>query len=163
MQEIVKSFELGQYVGFKVEAEEETQFINELINRIIDSSDLQFYEDVLDQEAERVERELRSGLSQNMKSVGASCYVNGIEESGLREHCRGMLVRTAAENLVIQGIAKAEGIEVSDKDLAAYKSTYREQYARTLLSDPDSTDDELRQAILVKKVLRFLMQNNMRG
>ena len=48
MQEIVKSFELGQYVGFKVEAEEETQFINELINRIIDSSDLQFYEDVLD-------------------------------------------------------------------------------------------------------------------
>ena len=79
MQEIVKSFELGQYVGFKVEAEEETQFINELINRIIDSSDLQFYEDVLDQEAERVERELRSGLSQNMKSVGAYCYVNGIE------------------------------------------------------------------------------------
>ena len=52
---------------------------------------------------------------------------------------------------------------MSDKDLAAYKSTYREQYARTLLSDPDSTDDELRQAILVKKVLRFLMQNNMRG
>lgn len=163
MREIVKSFELGQYVGFKVEAPSETEFFNELINRIIEAADIEFCEDVLDQEAERVERELRSGLSKNMKSVGAYCYVNGIEESQLRQHCRDMLKRTAAENLAISTIAANEGLEVTDKDLSAYKTAYREQYARALLSEPESTDEELSQAILVKKVLRFLMKNNMQG
>ena len=68
--------------------------------------------------------------------------------------------RTAAENLVIEAIADAEHIRVTEKDLADYKRTYREQYARMLLDDPKTNDEELKLAIMTKKVLSFLMENN---
>ena len=97
---------------------------------------------------------------ENKKSVGAFCYVNGITEDQLFDYCKANLVRTALENATILSIAEIEGIKVTDKDLAAYKRNYREQYARVLLTEPDFGEEELVEAICARKVLNFLKDNN---
>ena len=160
MRDIVEFFELGPYVGLAVQATSETDFLNQLVNKVIDGSVFEFSEDALAQELPRVERDLRTGLEAGNKPIGAFCYINGITEDQLPEFLRDMMERTAAENLVIEAIADAEHIRVSEKDLADYKRTYREQYARMLLDDPKANDDELKLAIMTKKVLSFLMENN---
>lgn len=160
MRDIVEFFELGPYVGLAVQATSETDFLNQLVNKVIDGSVFEFSEEALAQELPRVERDLRTGLEAGNKPIGAFCYINGITEDQLPEFLRDMMERTAAENLVIEAIADAEHIRVSEKDLADYKRTYREQYARMLLDDPKANDDELKLAIMTKKVLSFLMENN---
>lgn len=160
MRDIVEYFELGPYVGLAVQATSETDFINQLVNTVIEGSTFEFSEEALAQEVPRVERDLRAGLKAGNKPIGAFCYMNGITEEQLPEFLRETMKRTAAENLVIEAIAYTEGIHVSDRDLADYKRTYREQYARMLLDDPTTNDEELKLAIMTKKVLSFLMENN---
>ena len=160
MKDIVEYFELGPYVGLAVQATSETDYINQLVNTVIDGSIFEFSDDALAEELPRVERDLREGLKAGNKPIGAFCYINGITEDQLPEFLRNAMERTAAENLVIEAIADAERIYVTEKDLADYKRTYREQYARMLLDDPQTNDDELKLAIMTKKVLSFLMENN---
>lgn len=160
MREIVEYFELGPYVGLAVQATSETDYINQLVNTAIDGSVFEFSEDALAEELPRVERDLRAGLKAADKPIGAFCHINGITEDQLSAFLLDMMKRTAAENLVIEAIADAEHIRVTEKDLADYKRTYRVQYARMLLDDPKTSDEELKLAIMTKKVLSFLMENN---
>ncbi len=117
-------------------------------------------EEALEEEAARAEKQLRERLVENRKSVGAFCYVNGITEDQLFAYCKANLVRTALENATILSIAEIEGIKVTEKDLAAYKQNYREQYARVLLTEPDFGEEELVEEICARKVLNFLKDNN---
>ena len=160
MRDIIEYFELGPYVGLAVQATSETDYINQLVNTVIDGSVFEFSQDALAEELPRVERDLRAGLKAADKPIGAFCHINGITEDQLPEFLLDMMKRTAAENLVIEAIADAERIRVTDKDLADYKRTYRVQYARMLLDDPKTSDEELKLAIMTKKVLSFLMENN---
>lgn len=161
MDEILKSFGLGPYTGLVVEAADDTSdFLNQVINRVIDSSEIVVNQAAVEHEAPRVEAELRKGLEEGKVSVGAFCYVNGITEDKLPEYCKANLVRTAAENRVIEEIASAEGIEVTPEDISAYMREYRTQYAKVLLDDPEFGENELRDAIRVRKVLGFLKDNN---
>lgn len=155
------NFSLGSYVGQVVETDgHETEFLNELLNRIIDDATYELDESALEEEAVRAEGDLRAGLKEGRTSVGAFCYVSGIEESEMLDFCRANLVRTALENATIHAIADSEGITVSSKDVEAYKRDYRDQYVSALLAEPDFGDSELEEAILVRKVLGFLKSNN---
>lgn len=161
MKQIMSNFVPGPHVGLFVEVEgDESVFLNEIINTIIDSSTYDIDEEALEEEAARAEKQLRERLVENRKSVGAFCYVNGITEDQLFAYCKANLVRTALENATILSIAEIEGIKVTEKDLAAYKQNYREQYARVLLTEPDFGEEELVEAICARKVLNFLKDNN---
>lgn len=161
MKQILTDFSLGSYVGLVVEANgDETAYLNELINIIIDNVTYRLDETALEEEAARAEQDLREGLKRGKKPIGAFCYVNGITEEELPDYCKANLVRTALENLTIESIAEIEGIEVTPTDIETYKQEYRDQYVRTLLAEPDFGDKELAEAILVKRVLHFLKDNN---
>lgn len=161
MKQIMSNFVPGPHVGLIVEVDgDESAFLNEIINTIIDNSTYDIDEEALEEEATRAEAELREALVADKKSVGAFCYVSGITEDQLHEFCRANLIRTALENETILSIAKIEGIKVTDNDVATYKANYREQYARVLLNEPDFGDDELVEAIIARKVLNFLKDNN---
>ena len=161
MKQIMSNFVPGPHVGLFVEVEgDESVFLNEIINTIIDSSTYDIDEEALEEEAARAEKQLRERLEENKKSVGAFCYVNGITEDQFFDYCKANLVRTALENATILSIAEIEGIKVTEKDLAAYKQNYREQYARVLLTEPDFGEEELVEAICARKVLNFLKDNN---
>lgn len=162
MKQVMTSYVLGPHVGLIIEADgDETMFLNELINVVIDESTYEIDEDALEEEATRVEDELRRGLGAEKKSIGAFCYVNGIAEDELHEYCKANLVRTALENQAVDAIAYAEGITIGPQDVLAYKREYRDQYARTLLDEPDFSEDDLIAAIRARKVLNFLKENNM--
>lgn len=161
MKQILIDFAPSPYVGLIIETDgDETEFLNALINAIIDESTYSIDEEALEEEAVRAEGQLRDKLKEDGKSIGAFCYISGITEDQLHEFCKANLVRTAVENAAILSIADAEGIRVTDDDLASYKRSYRDQYARVLLTEPDLGDDELREAILTRKVLNFLKNNN---
>lgn len=160
MREILKSYELGPYKGLIVEAENETAFVNELMNKVIDASTFDFDDKAIEQELPRIESDLRTNLEADNKPFAAFCYVEGIEEDEFPDFCRREFMRSTAENTVIQGIADAEGLQVTDADISDYKTEYREQYAKTLLDDPDLDDKDLVLAIMTKKVLGFLMRSN---
>lgn len=161
MKEIMTNFVPGPHVGRIIEVDgDETDFLNALINTIIEESTYDIDEEALEEEGARAEKELREKLVENKKSVGSFCYVSGITEDQLFEFCKANLVRTAVENATIFSIAEAEDIQVTDEDVAAYKREYRDQYARALLNEPDFGDEELVEAIYARKVLGFLKNNN---
>ncbi len=160
MKDVLTSFTPGAHVGLIVEAPDESAFLNEIINIAIEGSDYLIDEEVVELEGKRAERDLREGLKVGMKSVGAFCYINDITEDQLEDFCKANLIRTALENALIYSIAEIESISVSDNDIATYKKEYRDQYVRTLLNEPDFGEDQLKEALLARKVLNFLNDNN---
>ena len=63
MKQILTDFSLGSYVGLVVEADgDETAYLNELINTVIDNVTYRLDENALEEEAARAERDLREGL-----------------------------------------------------------------------------------------------------
>ena len=158
--DFLQKAELGSYVGLTVEADSETAFIDELINMIIDSTTFTFDDELIESELPRIETDLRASLTENKKPVGAYCYVMGIKEEDFTDHVRDLITRTAAENGIIEAIAKSESIVVADSDIKEYMAYYRRQYADALMGDATLSDENLAEAIKTKKVLKFLRENN---
>ncbi len=156
----LRSFDLGSYVGLVATGGNETDFLNEIINVIIEDSTFVFDDDWINQEIPRIEADLRKALEADKKPVTAFCYLQRIQESELGDYCRNLFMRTTAENMVITAVAEAEHIKVTKEDIATYMKNYRLQYANLLMSEPEVTEDDLHNAIKTKKVLRFLLENN---
>lgn len=160
MEDVLKSFTLGAYRDLQIEAEDETAYINGLVNAVVDNSVYEFDEEAVDREAERIATDLEKGLEEAKKPVKAFCYLNQIPEGGLVAYCRGEFVRGIKEDSVINGIAAAEGIEVEAYDLALCRQNYAEEYSRALLDGMGPDEMIAKKALLAKKVLHFLMEAN---
>lgn len=160
MQNVLIDFELGSYKNLVIEASDETGYINGLVDAVIANSRYVFDDEAVDCESVRIAADLKQGLEEAGKPLGAFCYLNGIEEGELTQYCKSELKRGQVEDAVIRGIAANERIEVEAVDLALCRQNYAEEYSRALLDGMGPDEDLAKKAMLAKKVLQYLMSVN---
>lgn len=156
----LKNFTLGTYEGLVVEAENETDYLNGLLNEVIANSVFEFDQDAVSCESQRMASDLEIALKEAKKPVAAFMYLNGIPEGGLVDYCAKEHMRGCMEDAVLGAIAEKEGICVDEADLAAYRRKYLEEYSKALFDGMGPDEEPLKKAILAKKTLMALGRKN---
>jgi trigger factor len=121
----------------------------ETINAMAEASEVDVPDSMVEKEIEDELTQLRSRIAQQGVSIDDYLEVNGQTMSELRDEIRPNAQRRLRNSLVLQEIAKAEGLEVTDEDIAAeisrlsagaenperLESLYQSDYFRGLLEN----------------------------
>ena len=151
-----------------LEAEEkrvETAYRNAIVAKAVDNASVEIPEVMINSQVDFMIRELERNLSyQGLDLEQYYMYTNSSEQD-MRERYRPQATETIKTDLVIEAIAKAEGISVSDEELDQEIAKLAEKYAQAADSLKQSLvqRNELeifRSNLVSEKTVRFLVENN---
>ncbi|MDI6812834.1 MAG: trigger factor [Desulfitobacteriaceae bacterium] len=151
-----------------LEAEEkrvETAYRNAVVAQAVDNASVEIPEVMFHSQIDFMMRQFEEGLSyQGLNSEQYYRYTNSNEQD-MRERYRSQAAETIKTELVIEAIAKAEGISVSDEELDREIVKLAEKYNQTATSLRDSLlqRDEMkffRSNLVTEKTVEFLVVNN---
>ncbi len=151
-----------------LEAEEkrvETAYRNAVVAQAVDNASVEIPEVMFHSQIDFMMRQFEEGLSyQGLNSEQYYRYTNSNEQD-MRERYRSQAAETIKTELVIEAIAKAEGISVSDEELDQEIVKLAEKYNQTATSLRDSLlqRDEMkffRSNLVTEKTVEFLVVNN---
>jgi len=150
---------VGTYKGLSVEAKDISSFINNLINQVISDSSYSLSEEEIAENASRIEQDLRIKLKTDNKPPAAFCYLYGITEDELYDYCAIEYVRGRVEDSILLTIARQEGIIATETDITLEKAL-RKVSETTIPFDDELDEESIYKAVLTKKILQFLMEEN---
>jgi len=96
-----------------------TEVFNEIVEGIVETSELQVPDTMIESELDDQINQLRSRLAQQGLDFEVYLASNGQTESELREELREDAGERVRNTLVMQEVAKAEGLEVTEEDFDA--------------------------------------------
>lgn len=148
--------ELREKIRSELVEETEQQAMKEVRRNIIEQLLRKYSFDV----PERMVENSLSGLIERMKRVSPG----EVDEELIRERARGEAIRQIRSRLILDAIAEAENIQVSDKDveekiaeIAQSKKTDPVKLKESIASE-DRLED-LREELLRERTLEFLVRN----
>lgn len=137
--------------------------IREIVKKVVDGSSMEVAELMIDAQA----RQSADDFAMRMQSQGISMdqYLNlvGQTREKFMEDIRPHALETIKERLVLEAIAKAENIEVTEEDVEAEIQKMADMYkmdlekAKELLSDKEK--ESLKEDLAVSKAADFIYEN----
>ncbi len=126
-----------------------TEVFNEIIEEIVKTSEVQVPETMISTELDDQIAQLRTRLAQQGLEFGEYLASNDQTEAGLREELSEAAENRVRNTLVLQEVAKAEGLEVTEEDVDAeieklvgdrpnpeqLRTLYRSDYFRGMLEN----------------------------
>lgn len=127
--------ELREDIKQKMIAAKENSLSNEhkaeVMKKIVDNASVEIPEGMIESRIEAMIADLRKNLSYQGINLEQYCaYINSNEEQ-LKENYRAQAVETIKTELVIEAIAKKEGISASEEDIEKEIEKLAERYGRT--------------------------------
>jgi len=148
----------------EIERTNERNFIEELIKTVVENAQVEIPPVMVDQEAEVIEEEFRNRLQHQGFSWEQYKAVAGVAEEKIKEQFMQDAKRRVRTHLILEAVAKAEGIAVGEAELDAEI----EQIAAMTKQDPqhlkayllaEGTIVNLKKEIMRKKAIEFLTEN----
>lgn len=137
--------------------------IREIVKKVVDGSSMEVAELMIDAQA----RQSADDFAMRMQSQGISMdqYLNlvGQTREKFMEDIRPHALETIKERLVLEAIAKAENIEVTEEDVEAEIQKMADMYkmdlekAKELLSDKEK--ESIKEDLAVSKAADFIYEN----
>src|SRR5690606_23810834 len=129
--------------------EARTEVFNEIIEKFVEVSEVQVPDTLIESELDDQVTQLRTRLAQQGIDFGEYLESNGQTEAELRDDMREAAEQRVRNTLVLQEVAKAEGLEVTEEDIEAeieklvvgrpnpeqLRSLYRSEYFRGMLEN----------------------------
>ncbi len=143
----------------------ETAYRNAVVAQAVDNASVEIPEVMFHSQIDFMMRQFEEGLSyQGLNSEQYYRYTNSNEQD-MRERYRAQAAETIKTELVIEAIAKAEGISVSDEELDQEIVKLAEKYNQTATSLRDSLLQRnemkfFRSNLVTEKTVEFLVVNN---
>ncbi|WP_206811020.1 trigger factor [Paradesulfitobacterium ferrireducens] len=151
-----------------IETEEkrvENAFRNAVIAKAVDNASVEIPEVMIDKRVDAMVHDLEHNLSyQGLNLEQYFAYTNS-NETDMRERFRPQAAESVKTELVLEGIAKAEGIQVSEDELNEELKKLGELYKQ----DPEALKQSLiargeleyyKQSLVNDKTVKFLVENN---
>ena len=110
------------------EEREASRVEQELLTQLIDSSELQLDEEILQNLQKEYESEFEDRLAEQSLTMEEFLSRTGKTRSDVEDNCREEAVRTLSETMVLNAVAEAEGLSVSKKELKASLREMAEEY-----------------------------------
>lgn len=136
---------------------------DEAIQKIIDSSEMEIPEAMIDMQAQGMVDEFAQRISMQGMAFEQYLQFSGMTVDKLKEQVRPEALQRIQSSLVLEQIAKEENIEVSDEDVDAEIARMAESYgmkAEDLKNYMgDSEKETMKRDIAVKKAVELVMAN----
>ena len=132
------------------ERENEENFTNELLTKIIENAEVEIPDAMIDSETDQMVNEFKQRLSAQGFTLEQFAAVTGQDEEIIRGEMRKDAEKKVNVRLVLEAIAEAEDLTVSDEDIDAELQGIADQYGMPLeqvkqLISNDAVSYDLRQ------------------
>ena len=132
------------------ERENEENFTNELLTKIVENAEVEIPDAMIDSETDQMVNEFKQRLSAQGYTLEQFAAVTGQDEEIIRGEMRKDAEKKVNVRLVLEAIAEAEDLTVSDEDIDAELQGIADQYGMPLeqvkqLISNDAVSYDLRQ------------------
>ena len=132
------------------ERENEENFTNELLTKIVENAEVEIPDAMIDSETDQMVNEFKQRLSAQGFTLEQFAAVTGQDEEIIRGEMRKDAEKKVNVRLVLEAIAEAEDLTVSDEDIDAELQGIADQYGMPLeqvkqLISNDAVSYDLRQ------------------
>ncbi|RLE06197.1 MAG: hypothetical protein DRJ13_00670, partial [Bacteroidetes bacterium] len=112
------------------EAEDENAYVNSILDKILEDSEVKFPPQMLDNEIEGEVRELESRLKTQGMDLEMYLKIQDLEEDGLREQIKPNAEKRIIHGLVIGKISESEDLDIDTQDITdEFKSILDNHFA----------------------------------
>ncbi|PRX28917.1 trigger factor [Orenia metallireducens] len=161
--------ELKADIKEKIAAREETrvnrEFENKLVDAIADNTEVNIPETMVENEIDNMLEGFRYQIMQQGFEFDQYLEMSGIKEEDIRADYKEAAEKRAKANLVLETIAKNEGIEVSDEDLDEKLAEIAERQGQDkdqikMFLQMQGQLASLKDSLQMEKTIDFLVENN---
>ena len=154
--------DVAKHILDRKEAASKQENQSNLIKAIIENATMDMPEPMVDLEAENMTYEFSQRLQTQGMKIEDYFRVTGQNLNTLKEQMKGQAIEKIKVRLVLEAIAKAENLEVSDEAVEAELVTMAEQYNMDLAVLKETIGDEekesIRQDMLNQKALDLVVE-----
>jgi trigger factor len=161
--------ELKADIKEKITAREELrvnrEFENKLIDAITDNTEINIPETMIENEIDNMLEGFRYQIMQQGFEFDQYLEMTGMNEEDIRADYKESAEKRAKANLILEAIAKNEGIEVSDEDVDAKLAEIAERQGQDkdqlkMFLQMQGQLASLKDSLLMEKTIDFLVENN---
>jgi len=136
-----------------------------VVDKAAAAADVEIPEPMIETETDYMVKDFENRLSMQGMNMDLYYQFSGQNESALREQMRTDAEKRVRNNLVLDAIAKAEGIAVTDEDLTEELEKMSKSYGRTAeelreLFTNNGNLSNLREDAALRKTIKFLIDNS---
>ncbi len=145
--------------------EGKTKLENAVVEKAAANANVEIPDVMVDTELNSMVQEFGNRLRAQGMNLDMYYQYSGQDEAALREQMREEASKRVRQNLVLEAIAKAEGIEVSDEDLQKQLDEMAAMYRRSAdelrqIFEANGSMDNITFDILSRKTVEFLVENS---
>ncbi|EFM09273.1 trigger factor [Paenibacillus curdlanolyticus YK9] len=136
-----------------------------VVEKAAEAAEIEIPQAMVNTETDYMLKDFENRLRMQGMNLELYFQFSGQNEAALREQMRGDAEKRVRNNLVLEAIAKAEGIEVSEEDVNAELETLSKAYNRPAdeLRDIFSRNgnlENLKEDVSLRKTIKFLLENS---
>ena len=158
----LEAYEEKQVHDKKLTDAKNKQF-SEILNQITKNAKVTIAKQVIDGEAEQVRKEMENQITQNGLNLEQYKEITGLTDDQLQVQFRTEAETRITQSLVLNKIAEAEKLVVSNDEVKDYYDNIAKQYnmkVEDVVKALQPQEDRLRQQLIQGKIERFLVANN---
>jgi trigger factor len=147
------------------EQEKESHIRNELVEKASANAEVEIPDVMIEHETEQMLRQFAQNLAYQGLTLDMYKQFTGQDEKALKEQFKGDAEKRVRANLVLEAIAKAENIEVTDEDVEQEIKQMAEQMERDVaevkqLLERQGAIDSVKEQLLIKKTVDLLVSTS---
>jgi len=150
----------------KAEHDKENYRKDSIIEKVAENATVEIPESMVEQEVDRMLQEFEQQLSYQGMNLDLYYQFAGTSEDGLKEQFKKDATTRVKTNLVLEAVAKAENIEITEEDIEEEIQRLAEAYKReadeikSLFASREDGLDGLKSDIQIRKTIDFLVEQS---
>ncbi|CAN2249743.1 MULTISPECIES: trigger factor [Bacillus] len=143
------------------ENEADAKLREELVLKASENAEIDVPQAMVDTELDRMLKEFEQRLQMQGMNLELYTQFSGQDEAALKEQMKEDAEKRVKSNLTLEGIAKAENLEVSDEEVDAELSKMAEAYNMPVenIKQAIGSTDAMKEDLKVRKAIDFLVEN----
>ncbi|OUS77919.1 trigger factor [Paenibacillus sp. MY03] len=136
-----------------------------VVDKATAAAEVEIPEAMIDTETDYMVKDFENRLRMQGMNMDLYYQFSGQNEEALRGQMRSDAEKRVRNNLVLEAIAKAEGFDATEEDLAAELENLSKQYNRPAeelrdIFEKNGNISNLQEDILLRKTIKFLLDNS---
>ncbi|AJY76036.1 trigger factor [Paenibacillus beijingensis] len=157
--------DLSSKLKERKEKENEQARETAVIEKVAEGAEVEIPEAMINTEIDYLFRDFENRIRTQGLTMDLYYQFSGQDEAALREQMRSDAERRVRNNLVLEQVAKEEGIEVTEADVNEELENLAKQYSRTVeelrgIFAQNGSLDSLKDDLSLRKTLKFLIENS---
>ncbi|BBH19188.1 trigger factor [Paenibacillus baekrokdamisoli] len=136
-----------------------------VVEKASEAAEIDIPDAMIDSETNFMLRDFENRLKQQGMNLELYFQFSGQDEAALRSQMHGDAVKRVRNNLVLEQIAKTEGITADDSDLNEELENLSKQYGRSVeelrtIFEGNGNLDNIKEDLVLRKTIKFLLENS---